>query len=243
MRHVRVVLGLVAAACALGASATTALAAETTAPEFTASRIAGSGSAAFPLKLKGKGVGPQEFVFKKIHTTCQAAKVTGSVPSAKSKTISLTIAYKECTTGPIVIWGKITEVGMKFLNRSEYTLHFNGFVENEEEVEMKSQYLKCLVSWGSGVIPEKANEKPNLEYGAVLYKNETVPNDNIKHFPSGYQHKLMITNQFKGHELEWAEEGGGACEELELAEGEVGRYNGKLLVEVPSGNIEGPETG
>ena len=239
MRNVRAVLGSAAAVCALGAFAAPALALEvSTAPEFAASKITNKGPAEFPLKLRGVGVGPQEFAFKKIHVVCQIAKATGTVPSAVSKTIALVVTYKECVTGPISIWANKTEVPMSFKDKSEYTLHFNGFVENEGEVEMKAKYLKCLVDWGSGVIPEKAEEDPEAEYTAVLYGNEAVKTEDLKHFPTASQHKLMISNQFKGRDMEWEEEGGGACEDSELRESEAGKYTGKLLIEVPGGNIE-----
>jgi hypothetical protein len=238
MRNARIVLGLAVAACVLGVSTASALAVE-----FTASKISGKGEATFPLKLRGVGVGPQEFVFKKIHVTCQSAKASGEIPSASSPTIELVVTYKECMTGPIIVFGKRLETPMKFKSKSEYTFHTTGWVENESEVEMKAKYIGCLVDWDSGTYPEKAEEKPENEWTDVLYKNEEVKAENVKKFPSEEQHKLLITNKLAG--LEWEEEGGGICEdpEIELAEGEKGRATGSILVEVPGGNIEGPETG
>lgn len=234
MRSVRITLGLVAAALMLGVSAVPAMASG----EFTASKLTGKGSAAFPLKLKGKSVGPQEFIFRKIHIVCQTAKVSGSVPSSPSKTVTLLVKYKDCTTGPIVIWGNKTyEDPMKFKEKAELIYHYNGFVESEEEVEMKAKFLKCEVAWEESVIPERAEERPEAEWSAALYTNESLETEDLRHFPSGVQNKLLITNEFKG--LEWAEEGGGLCEDqdIELKEGENGKYIGKLLVEVPNGNI------
>jgi hypothetical protein len=242
MRRVRITLGLAGALVVLGVLAVPALAAEEfTGPEFTASKLTGKGEAAFPLKLSGIGVGPQEFIMKKIRVTCLEAKAKGSVPSATSKTFHLEVSYKGCTTGPIVIWGKKTEVGMKLKEKGEYTFHFNGFVESEEEIEMRAQFIKCEVDLDSGTIPEKAEERPTLSYDAVLYHNEEVPTTDTKHFPSEVQKKLLLSDQFKGMEFE--EEGGGACEDVELVEGEGGKLSGKILIEVPGGNIAGPETG
>jgi hypothetical protein len=242
MRRVRITLGLAVALVALGVSAASALAAEEfSGPEFSASKLTGKGEAPFPLKLKGVSVGPQEFIMKKIRVVCTEATAKGSIPSATSQTFELIVSYKGCTTGPIVIFGKKTEVPMKLKEKGEYTFHYNGFVENEEEIEMKAKFVKCEVDLDSGTIPEKAEEKPTLTYNAVLFSNEAVANANVKAFPSGFQHKVVITNQLKGMEFE--EEGGGACEDLELVEGEGGKLSGKILVEVPSGNIEGPETG
>jgi hypothetical protein len=242
MRNVRIICGLALAACALDRSAASALAAT----EFTANRLVGKEmQAPPPFKLLGKSVGPQEFVFKKIHVTCEGASAKGEL-TPPSKTLALTVKYTGCMTGPIIVWGKKLETGMKFKGKSEYTYHDTGWVENEEEVEMKAKYLGCLVEWDSGVYPEKADETPEdeeKEWGAVHYKNEALTVENIKKFPLGKQHKLLISNNFKG--LEWSELGGGLCEdpEIELAEGEKGKATGKILVEVPGGNLEGPETG
>jgi hypothetical protein len=235
MRSVRITLGLAASMLVLGVSAVPAMASG----EFMASKVTAGGSAPFPLKLKGAGVGPQEFVFKKIHIVCPTAKVSGTIPSATSKTIALVVSYKGCETGPISVWGHPTyEVPMKFKEKAELTYHFNGYVESEEEIEMQAKYVKCIVDWDEGTIPEKAEEKPEKEYFASTYTAEEFPTEDMKRFPSGFQHKLLITNAFKG--MEWEEEGGGVCEDadIELTEGESGKYNGKLMVEVPNGNIE-----
>jgi hypothetical protein len=223
MRSVRTMIGLAAAVCALGACAAPALAKEESkAPEFTASKPMGkTGNAPFPLALKGEGVGLQEFTFKKVHVTCKAASAKGSIAESPAKTISLTVTYKECTTGPIVIWGKRTEVPMKFKEKPDYTFHYNGYLSNSEEIEMQAKYLKCVVDWDPGTFPEKALEDPTLQYEDVAYANEGS--------------KLLIMNMIK--KGEWEEEGGGACEDVELAEGENGKYTGNLLVEVHNGTI------
>ncbi|HME04560.1 MAG TPA: hypothetical protein VKG38_16180 [Solirubrobacteraceae bacterium] len=232
MRSARTALGLAFAACALGVLAAPALATETTAPPFTASKVNGKGEPyPFPLQLKGVSIGLQEFAFGKIRVTCQHAVPKGFINESPAATIHLTVKFHECTTGPVAIWGQKTEVPMTFKEKSEFTYHYNGFVNNEAEVEMKAKYLGCLVDWASGTIPEKALEKPLNEYTIVRYKNE-----------SG---KLLIQNKFNGKEGEWSQLGGGACEnpEFELTEGESAKYTGSLLIEVPKGKLAGPETG
>jgi hypothetical protein len=227
MRNVRIILGLAVALCALGMSAASALAApkNSEAPEFKASKVTKKGPAAFPLKLKGEAVGPQEFTFKKLKVVCEVAKVSGSIPEETSKTLALEVTYKECTSGPLS-YGNIKKVDIpiKFKEKGLFTYHYNGWVDDEEEIEMKAKYIGCVLDWESGTIPEKAEEFEEAQYSSATYA------------PEGS--KLLITNAFK--KAGWEEEGGGLCEEeIELHEGEQGRYNGSLLVEVPKGGTIG----
>jgi hypothetical protein len=226
MRNVRIILGLAVALCALGMSAASALAApkNSEAPAFKATKVSKKGEAPFPLKLKGEGVGPQEFTFKKLKIVCEDAKVSGSIPEETSKTIHLTVTYKECQGGPFS-FGNIKKetIEMKFKQKAEFEYHYNGWVDDEEEIEIKANKLNCITAWESGTIPEKAEEYPEAQYGSATYT------------PEGS--KLLITNAFK--KAGWEEEGGGLCEEeeFELHEGEQGRANGSLLVEIPKGTI------
>lgn len=57
----------------------------------------------------------------------------------------------------------------------------------------------------------------------------------LKPYPSGFQHKLVIANEFKG--MNFGIEEAGLCEEFENTEGKGARYDGTLQVEVPGGNI------
>jgi len=233
MGRARTTLASCLALLALGPAASAAAASE-----FTASKTTAKGPAEFPLKVHGNGIGPQEFQFKKIHVVCQRAHANGTIQSPTSPTLALTVSYGECLTGPVIAWGKKTEVPMHFKEKAQYTFHINGYVQDEEEIEMRAKYLHCLVDWGTGTIPSKAEEKPTLQYEAATYSDQESTTEDLKHFPSGIQHKLLISNQFTG--MEWEEEGGGLCEDpdIELAEGENGKYNGQLLIEVPHGNIE-----
>ena len=195
-----------------------------------------------PAKVRGEGVGPQVWKFKGLEVVCQKAKVTGEVSSAESETLELTISYKECTGGPVYVGGKTGAVGYPkehFREKAELVYHYAGWLESEEEVEMVMKGLKCITDWEGETYPEKAEEHPANLYTDATYKTQEVPNANEKLFPSGMQKKILITNEVKGKGLEWEGEGEGVCEEFEVfPEGEKGKYSGKLLVEVPNGNLE-----
>jgi len=213
--------GLATAVCALAFGAGTAAAAE-----FTAS------GPPFPLKLKGHALGPQELRFNKIRITCAKAGVKGAVPSSPLASLELEVSYKECTTGPVSIWGKKGEVAMHLKEKQLYSYSANGWVMANESIEMKAQYLKCFVEWDGGIYPPVAEERPEREYTAAKYSPNVVEIE-----PGVFREKLVISNEFKN--IEWSEEGGGFCEdpEITLLEGETGKYTGQLEVEVVKGNI------
>jgi hypothetical protein len=240
MRRIRMRTGLLVTAGALAMlaiAAVPALAAEV-APEgeFVAGKI---GKEA-PFKIRGEAVGPQEFTFKAYKVTCGTAKVRGFA-SASSKQLEVTVAFSDCKGGPFR-YGNIQRqtLPVKFKEKAALTYSYAGWVESGEEVEIFTRYLKCDTDWLSGIYPEKAAEFPLDRWEAAKYKTEVVTNPNTRYFPEEKQLKILITNSIKGHGLEWEEAGGGACEgeEIELSEGERGKYVGQLLVEVPNGNIE-----
>ncbi len=241
MKTIRITIGgLVAASAMVAAALGAATASATIAPlsKFVVSPKLGG---ALPAKLKGVGVGPQVFVFKKLTVTCQVAKVHGEATSPESETIALIVSYKECSGG-LFSYGNIKKVTLpvRFKEKANLVYHYGGFIESNEEVEMITKYLKCITDWDEGTYPEQAEEKPLNLFPAAKYQTEEVPNANEKFYPNGKQKKLLITNEVKSNGIEWEEEGGGACEgeEITLSEGEAGKYNGKLLIEVPNGNVE-----
>ncbi len=226
----RIALGLLVALGALAVAAIGAVSAS--AHEFVAT------ASEFPAQLRGESTGEQEFNFNKIRVVCQRANIKGTLDSPTSETLPLAVTYKECTTGPIEVFGKKTEVPMRLKEKAEYTFHVNGWVESGEEIEMRAKFVKCLVNWFSGTYPPSAEEHPEKEFSAATYSNKEVSVPISKRFPLGKQKKVAITNFFKN--LEWSEEGGGVCEDedIELLEGEHGKYVGQMLVGVSGGNLE-----
>jgi hypothetical protein len=246
MRTIRITIGALVAASALaatllGAASASALEVAPLSKFVATPKPKGT----FPLRIKGRGVGPQEFSFKRLRVTCQSAKVRGEVKSAEAETLELTVAYKECSGGPFV-YGNIRKVTLPvvFRHRAALVYRYAGWLESLQEVPIFTKYLKCATDWQPGTYPEKAQEKPLDLYGAARYSTEEVANENPKLFPTGKQKKLLIDNEVKGKGLEWEEESIGVCEgeEFELSEGERGRYVGKLQVEVPNGNLEFKES-
>ncbi len=240
--RIRITFGLLATvgAMAMGAIGAASASAGEIAPlgEFFAS---GKEGKAPPVKLKGHGVGPQEFAFRKLRVTCNQAKVTGSATSAASPTLTLAVSYKECVGGPFS-FGNIKRrvLPVKVRGKAVLTYHYAGWIEDSAEVEMLTKWLKCLTDWYPGTYPEKAFEDPLALYPDATFHTEEIPNPNATLYPTGKQRVLLITNNVQGHGLEWEEEGGGACEaeDIELSEGEKGKYAGDLLVEASKGNIE-----
>jgi hypothetical protein len=241
MRTIKITIAGLAAAGTLAAIALGAATASATIAPLSKFVVSPKLGRTLPVKIKGVGVGPQVFVFKKFTVTCQVAKIHGEATSAESETIALMVTYKECSGG-LFNYGNIRKVTLpvRFKEKASLVYHYGGWIESDEEIEMVTKYLKCITDWDEGTYPEQAEEKPLNLFTAATYKTEEVPNANEKLYPNGKQKKLLITNEVKSNGIEWEEEGGGACEgeEITLSEGESGKYFGKLLVEVPNGNVE-----
>jgi hypothetical protein len=137
----------------------------------------------------------------------------------------------------------------------KFVYHHNGFVELgsgevESEIEVGSGSASftiagkvCKVDWPSQTVPAVAVEKPEKKYSTATYSNTEVPapETQLKKFPSGFQKRLVIANNFKG--MEWSyEEGqclgeGGFEEGAEKTEGIGATYKGTLEEEVITGNL------
>jgi hypothetical protein len=157
--------------------------------------------------------------------------------------------FKECKV-PITVWGEHVSTSTHF--QIELLYHANGLVQNgyglsetapAPSMEVGSGSVTmgfantggCKVIWPAQTIPASAEKKPLEVYPTAVFSNEEVAATNLKLFPSGFQRKLLITNEFKG--IVFSVEEKGLCTEFEKTEGSNGHYNGKLLLEVPSGNL------
>lgn len=245
MRHQSKIVGLIVAACALALAATPALA-----HEFVASRAA---------KLTGKSETPQAFKFGPFKITCELATAKGAAAAGSSPTFATAIKYARCTTE-----GKIGPKQIKLPTRFETPLaieyHANGFVESGSELEEvegaavlkggsaelkvytgvteEREKSRCNISWPEQTIPLKAEKKPNGEYSAATYSNETTPNEKLKKFPDGFQHFIKVSNAFKG--IKYVFEGE-PCEEWGAHEEEAGgggTYTGSFPEILSGGNFE-----
>jgi hypothetical protein len=266
MRHLRRTFGLGAAVCAAATvCALAAMSAPAMAAEFTASRlIPGPCSVEAPCKTKGKGTTSefpekfagytQQFKFGSFRIDCQKAKTVANTPAEgaitweTSQTFATEVKFGKCLapvkagtfTGGIKTYfneGK----PVKFVYTAAKEAEF-GTGETESEVEVaggetsfKVAARLCKISWPSQKLSAK-------EAGVTFSNTEVaVSEKQMKKFPSGFQHKLVITNAWK--HLEWIyEEGqcvgeGGFEEEAPHTEGHFGEYHGALEEEVTGGNL------
>ncbi len=212
--------------------------------QFTASAV----KSVFPLTTKGIGVGPQSFKFGKVEIECELETTKGTVTESPTQLLKLEASYRECHV-PIVVFGQHTTTTTHF--KVEYLYHANGLVQNgnefetgpEPEVEIGAGGVSmsiahtggCKVVWPAQNIPFNAESKQLEEYSSAVFSPEEVAATNLKVFPSGFQKKLVIANEFKG--MAYSLEEKGLCSELEKTEGRNGHYSGKVEVEAHSGNL------
>jgi len=240
MRHVRIrpVPALALAVCALGVAVAPA-----SAHQFTAS----AAKKTFPLKTKGEGVGTQMFKFGKIEVACSVAKTKGSIAESPSPVLKVEVAYKECESHT-KFFGQDSEPKIRFKSKVEYVYHPNGYAELGTEgepesvevgpgtVELAIQHTGgCKVLWPKQTVPVRAVSKPEEAYSAAVFSNEEATAENLREFPGGVQHKLVIANEFKG--MEYGIEEVGLCENFEKTEGKEGKYVGTLHVEATGGSL------
>lgn len=264
MRHLRMTIGFAAVVCACAVFSAPAFA-----KEFTASRVLTPCSEAEPCKTKGKGIGApdekhpeytQQFKFGSFTIECKTAVSKAKVPAegaiawVTSLTLSTEVKFGGCKT-LAKFNGWTGAIGTKFNGGApvKFVYHINGFVEEgsgetESEVEVGGAASSfkiggkiCTISWPAQTVPIAAIKKPEGEFTAAVYSNNTVPVPVSKKFPSGLQEKLVIANVFKG--MEWSyEEGqcvgeGGFEEEAPKTEAKSGFFKGTFEEEVVGGNL------
>jgi hypothetical protein len=238
MRHVRIISGLAAVVCMLAVTAIPA-----SAHQFTAGAV----NKTFPLKTKGEGLGTQAFKFGKIEVECSVAQDKGSIAASPAPLLKVEVSYKECESHT-KFFGQESNPKIRFKSKVEYVYHPNGYAEVGAEGEPESVEVGpgtveiaiphtggCKVLWPKQTVPVKALKKPEEEYSAAVFSNEAVATESMKRFPSGFQQKLVIANEFKG--MEFSIEEAGLCENFEKTEFKGGKYAGKLQVEVSGGNL------
>jgi hypothetical protein len=214
----------------------------------------------------------QELRFGVFHIFCAAktsAKTVaeGAIPWATSLVFATEVKFEKCLT-KTGFEGFIGGTKTRFnvnpeTNKVEpvkFVYHVNGVVELgtgevESEVEVGSGSASfsilgkiCKINWPRQTVPAKAVKKPEEEFSAAAYSTKEVPVEEkfFKKFPSGFQKRLVIANEFKG--MEWHyEEGqcvgeGGFEEGVKKEEGKSATYKGSLEEELIGGNL-GFETG
>jgi len=254
--RIAIVLAVVASVCAT--TAATAMGEKV----FRATRLPKPISEVEPGKTTGNGLaeGPrsQAFEFGPFKIACEKAHATGIVNKETFKDFAIQIKFGKCLT-EANFNGTSKFIGGLRTSFNEgkaigFVYHINKFAEVGEapegtevkisggEANFKISGKICKINWPSQTVPAKAEKEPEGEFSAAVYSNEEVPNAFPKKFPSGFQTKLLIANEFKGMSYEF-EEGqcvgeGGFEEEAKKTEGKTGKYIGTLREEVVGGNLE-----
>jgi hypothetical protein len=256
MRHLRTALGLVVAVCALGVTAASAFA-----HEFVASKYNTTISEATPVKTYARSEPEtmQEFLFGKYRIKCGKAYGKGIITAASSTNFSTKVQYGKCGFYPFatseVHFGAVIRGGIQM------NLHVNGAAELEgnesgEELEygtkaeLRETSAKfeipgkkfCTVIVPTQQISAKAIKHPEEEFNFVSYANDPITISEptatqLKLFPGGVQHKLIISLDLRQIKYRFSEET--QCGELETKiEHGNGKALGNLVQEVVSGNLE-----
>jgi len=264
MRPVRTTAVLLVALFAL--SATPALA-----KEFVTSRLPKECSTELPCKTKGFGVGSvdenhpeytQKFKFGGFTILCKKATTKAKTPAegaptwSSSQTFATEVKFSTC--GTEAKFGTNTGLLKTTFNGGlpiKFLWHVNGFAEigseeTETEVEVGGGTSTftiagkiCKIGWPAQTGPAVAEKKPGGEYSAAVYSNNEFPveESKLKRFPSGFQKRLIIANEFKGMKYVY-EEGqcmgeGGFEEEFKGAESRTGLFVGTFEEYVEGGNL------
>jgi hypothetical protein len=240
------------------------------AKEFTASRLPKPITEAEPGKTVGRSTGEgvkhpgwaQEFQFGGFKIYCKKAAAHAKTPAegavtwSTSQTFATEVKFGEClseNSHPGFVGG--SRVNFNGGLPVKFVYHVNGFAEigsgeTESEVEVSEGSTsfgiagkECLISWPAQTVPAKAIKVPTGTYSAAVYSTKEVeqPETKWKKFPSHFQQRLVIANEFKA--LKWVYESGqclgegGFEEEAVHTEGNTGKYTGMLEEEVIGGNL------
>jgi len=265
MRGFKLAAGAAALTGALAIAAAPAVAAQ-----FTAGRVPTPLSEVEPGKTKGVGVGSselgghersQEFKFGAFRIVC-AAKASaktiteGAVSWSTSQVFATEVEFAKCLT-KTTFTGFVTGLSTSF-NKGEpikFVYHVNGFADlgvgaTSAEAEVGSGAAAitiankvCKIAWPRQTVPAKATTVPSGEYSSAKFSTTEAPvaTTQLKKFPSGFQQRLLIANEFKG--MEWHyEEGkcvgeGGFEEGAEKEGGKSASFKGSLEEEIGGGNL------
>jgi hypothetical protein len=209
----------------------------------------------------------QKFVFGPFEIVCAAVakantQAEGAIAWSTNSTLSTEVKFTKCLTkahfGSFVA-GLHTAFNVEEGKSQpvKFVYHVNGFAEigtgetvTEVEVGSGESTFKisgkvCKISWPAQTVPTAAIKKPAGEFSSAVYSNNLVPVEptpgNAKKFPSGFQERLIVTNNFKS--MEWHfEEGqclgeGGFEEEAKVTEGKTAKYEGAVEQQVLGGNL------
>jgi hypothetical protein len=211
----------------------------------------------------------QKFMFGPFEILCTAAAkaktvAEGGITWATHSTLSTEVKFNKCLTkahfGSFVA-GLRTSFNINPETKKgepvKFVYHVNGFAEvgtgetvTEVEVGTGEATFQisgkvCKINWPAQTVPATAIKKPEGEFSSAVYSNnlvevEPTPNQ-LKKFPSGFQERLIIDNNFKA--MEWHFEEcqcvgeGGFEQEAKATEGKNAKYEGAVEHQIPGGNL------
>jgi hypothetical protein len=252
MRHVRLIGSLAVAVCVLAFTA-----APTLAHQFVASKLAKSVGHGFEEVTEYEPAKMQEWRFGTFKILCYRAKLNGEITETESETLTTTIKYAKCGWYPqknsLHVAANWSNSGLKII------YHANGYTETVgngegETLEFKkaviletAAYIKinasklCKIVIPEQTVPIAAIKNPEAEYSAAVYSNNEVAASNLKYFPSGFQKRIVIANEFKKLKFVYSGEETQCAEALEFAkeqkEGVTGVYKGSVEPYIQYGDL------
>jgi hypothetical protein len=263
MRHIKLIGGLAVAVCVLAVSAAPVMA-----HQFVASKTGKTNGKGFEEILVEPGVAPefdparmQEWRFGAFRILCYKATGAGEVTETHSETFTTKTKYSKCgwypqSSNTLHVAASFSKEGITVI------YHANGYTEavgngEGEEYEFKkaevlesAAFIKisstkiCKIVIPAQTIPVRAVKFPNEEFSSAVFSTIQTPATNIKLFPSGFQKRIVIANEFKKMQFKYAgeetqcttapefeklsEEGGG---------GTAGVYKGNLEERLGAGDL------
>jgi hypothetical protein len=254
--------GLAIAVCVLAVSAAPAMA-----HQFVASKTGKTIGKGYEEIIVEKGVAPefeparmQEWRLGAFKILCYKATGAGEVTETASETFTTTTKYSKCGWYPqknsLHVAAAFSKTGITVI------YHANGYTEavgngEGEEYEFKkaevlesAAYIKisstklCKIVIPAQTIPVRAIKHPEDEYSSALFSTIETPATNMKLFPSGFQKRMVIANEFKKMKFKYAGEETQcttAPEFEKLAEenggGATGVYKGQLEERLLAGDL------
>jgi hypothetical protein len=205
MRHVKIVIGIAAAAVALAASASPAFAKVEEKHfygEFTASITGQTISPENPAIAKGIGE-VSEFRFAGVNVECKGLAGTSEVTAERSTSLKMVLTFKGCTRtdkqGVVISHPRVL-----FKKPLVLRFHANGSARvvtiEENEAEVKVRPANCKYHIPEQEIPLAAEKKPESEFEAAEYateEEEITTKGGLKKFPSGIRERLNVFMVFK----------------------------------------------
>jgi hypothetical protein len=186
-----------------------------------------------PLKVRGASgtEGEQTLYLAPFTVACQAARVSGE-PAPGYFMLRNYIKLSRCTTTvsageeTLTLPAKVNEAIDAFYKGDGTSSWVNP-------VNVTIPSLKCTIEIAEGARLHNATTGTGGGSAKVPYVPLTVPNRNLREFPSGYQKRLEIDNHQVGLSYSFA----GGCANLQPPS-QPGEYVGKTVEEASGGNLE-----